>query len=228
MAAILRKNSKKELLVRILQGWLNRLGYLTTIDGIFGKETQKNLQAFQRDNKLAPDGKFGDATDEIMRRKIASLPNDRNPVVTEEETPWMTWLKAHIGEKEISGEKANPFITDLFRYTSLAGHPLATSDETAWCAALACAALEKFGYTSPNSAAAIKFDTYGTKSELKYGAILTFKRTGGSGRHVTFYVGRGHGEKLLCLGGNQSNMLKESLYSPEDLVEIRWPLRKSY
>jgi uncharacterized protein (TIGR02594 family) len=212
----------------MMQGWLTRLGYLTTIDGIFGKQTKKNLMAFQRDNSLEEDGKYGPITHEIMRQKIAALPKNNEPSpVDDGPTPWMSWLEANVGEKEIWGHKANPFITELFRYTSLKNHPLATSDETAWCAALACAALEKNGYSSPHSASAKSFDTYGTKlSEPKYGAILTFRREGGSGRHVTFYVGTDINGNLLCIGGNQSNMLRESLYSPSKLVEIRWPIKK--
>lgn len=144
----------------------------------------------------------------------------------ENETPWMDWLYSHIGETEIAGPIANPFIVDTFYYTSLKGDPLALDDSTAWCSALACAALEKNGYLSPHSAAAASFDNYGTDSTLKYGAILTFKRQGGSGRHVTFYVGTEPTGLLRCLGGNQANSLKESIYGADNLVSIKWPIKK--
>jgi len=140
------------------------------------------------------------------------------------ETPWMTWLEKNKGWHEVAGEEANPFIIDCFNYTSLKGNKLALSDETAWCAALACAALEKNGYLSPHSAAAIAFDNYGTNSTIKYGAILTFKRTGGSGRHVTFFVKEEFGY-LRCIGGNQKDALKESLFPKHDVMAIRWPVK---
>lgn len=141
-----------------------------------------------------------------------------------DETPWMTWLKVHLGETEIAGPIANPFIVDTFYYTSLKGDPLAQSDETAWCAAVACAALEKNGYVSPHSAAAIKFDNCGEACTLKYGAIMTFKRAGGSGRHVTFYVSESE-HYYRCLGGNQGNALREANFPKADLVAIRWPVK---
>lgn len=224
---MLKRGAKGEG-VSALQGSLTRLGYLTTIDGEFGPQTAENLKAFQADNSLKSDGIFGPLTEAVLSQKIAALPKSKEPTpVSNSETPWMDWLERNKGQKEIPGSKANPFIVDLFRYTSLRNHPMATSDETAWCAALACAALEKNGYKSPNSAAAAAFDKYGEESKLKYGAIVTFRRTGGSGRHVTFYVGTNSQGRLRCLGGNQGNALKESLYSKSELVSVRWPIKKT-
>lgn len=146
-----------------------------------------------------------------------------------EYTPWMDWLRRHDGEAEIEGGLANPFITSCFNYTTLKDDALAKSDETAWCAALACAALEINGYTSPRSASAASFDNYGTPlAKLRYGAILTFKRVGGSGRHVTFFEDLAPGGDLIyCRGGNQKNKLQVSLYEAADLRSIRWPIKKT-
>lgn len=210
-----------------LQHSLTLMGYLTKIDGDFGPKTEANLMSFQYDHSLKVDGIFGPLTEAVVIQKLRDLRKEVEPTpVSNSETPWMDWLERNKGQKEISGTKANPFIVDLFRYTSLRNHPLATSDETAWCAALACAALEKNGYDSPNSASAATFDKYGTETELKYGAILTFRRTGGSGRHVTFYVGTDFQGRIKCIGGNQSNSLKESVYDRSGLIAVRWPVKK--
>ena len=129
----------------------------------------------------------------------------------------MDWLERNKGQKEIPGHEANPFIVDLFRYTSLWGNDLSLSDETAWCAALACAALEKNGYMSPRSAAASAFKNFGVECEMKYGAILTFN-WGGGGKdvelidHVSFYSGKDVKGRIKCLGGNQSNTLRDSYF----------------
>lgn len=139
----------------------------------------------------------------------------------------MNWLWDNIGQAEISGGVANSFITDTFNYTTLKNHPLSLSDETAWCAALTCAALEKNGYLSTHSASAASYDTYGETSELVYGAIITLKRDGGSGRHVTFYVDTASTGHLYCIGGNQRNALRMSTYNMSDLRAIRWPMKKT-
>ncbi len=209
-----------------LQTNLTRVGYLTKIDGDFGDKTEANLMSFQYDNSLKVDGIYGNVTEKVMAQKILGVSNNAPTPVSNSETPWMDWVIRNKGQKEISGTRANPFIVDLFRYTSLSGHKLATSDETAWCAALVCAALEKNGYDSPRSASAASFDLYGTESELKYGAILTLKRHGGSGRHVTFYAGTDFQGRLKCIGGNQSDSLKESVFGRDGLVAVRWPVKR--
>ena len=140
------------------------------------------------------------------------------------ETPWMSWLEDNIGQKEVPGKDGNnPFITEMFNYTSLKGHPLALLDETAWCAACANAALVKNGFEGTNSAAASSFETCGQQiSKLKYGAIVVLKRANNR-RHVTFFVEYADDEHMTCLGGNQHNALDKSLYKIADMVAIRWP-----
>ena len=42
--------------VRVLQDFLTRAGFPTSVDGQFGPGTKKNVQAFQRAHQLTPDG----------------------------------------------------------------------------------------------------------------------------------------------------------------------------
>ena len=49
-------------LVRTVQEALSSLGYSLSVDGIFGTETRSQLEAFQRDHSLYPDGIAGPAT----------------------------------------------------------------------------------------------------------------------------------------------------------------------
>ena len=57
------KNGSKGVYVLILQDALNALGYPTkSLDGIFGPNTQKALQDFQRSNNLNADGICGCST----------------------------------------------------------------------------------------------------------------------------------------------------------------------
>ena len=212
--------------VKQLQHDLTRLGYWTKIDGDFGPKTHNSLVDFQHDNSLMNDGIYGPITAGVMNQRIAAIEVGNYPTpVSAGQTPWLDWLERNEGEKEIKGIKANPFIIDLFRYTSLKDHPLAQSDETAWCAACMCAALSKNGYQSPNSAAAASFDTYGEKSVLRRGAILTFPTNTGSHRHVTCFTGEEKNGLVECIGGNQGNKLKRSWYKKEDIEACRWPIK---
>lgn len=220
------KNGSSGKAVEDLQLNLSRLGYLTSVDGDFGSTTRDNLKAFQTDHSLKADGIYGSLTQDVMAKEIASLPKSKDPTpVDDSDTPWMTWLERNVGQKEIAGNKANQFIVDCFQYTSLANSRMALSDETAWCAALANAALRKSGFKGTNSAAAASFDKYGVALDKpKYGCIVTFKWEGGD-RHVTFYSGKNPQGRLDCLGGNQSNMLKHSFYPVACVVSYRWPVK---
>lgn len=212
--------------IKALQADLSRLGYLTNVDGWFGSTTLRNLKAFQRDHSLMPDGICGDLTMGVINQKINEInfPIKVPTPVSSGPTPWMDWLEANRGQKEIPGHEANQFIVDLFKYTSLANTQAALSDETAWCAACACAALAKNGFASPDSALAEDFDNYGTPCELKYGAIVTFRWFNGD-RHVSFYCGEDAWGRLKCLGGNQGDALKYSSFSKDDVKAVRWPIK---
>lgn len=198
-----------------IQQRLNIHGFAVTVDGEFGPKTKAAVKAFQGFMGLPADGEVGPVTAKWLKA---------DPVKVERpsgDAPWMKWVEANIGQKEISGSKHNPFIVDLFKYTTYK----TSTDETPWCAAFVCAALEKAGYKSTRSAAAASFDKYGTRSDLKYGAILTFHRSGGSGRHVTFFHSFDKNGDIIALGGNQSDQLKKSVYPKSRLVACRWPVK---
>lgn len=63
---IMKRGSKGEV-VKLLQGRLADLGYFPgQVDGDFGSRTEAALLAFQADNDLTKDGKFGPLTREVM------------------------------------------------------------------------------------------------------------------------------------------------------------------
>lgn len=64
--------------VRKLQNRLIELGYHLSYgaDGIFGKETEKAVRAFQNDVGIKVDGLVGDKTKEHLRRKYENVGND--------------------------------------------------------------------------------------------------------------------------------------------------------
>lgn len=87
-------------------------------------------------------------------------------------TPWLDWLKKHIGEKEWTGSSPSAFVEECFKHTNYG--PLHGSTPAS-CAATLCAALEESGYRSTKSAAALSFAKYGDPCDLKEGAIIVFE-----------------------------------------------------
>lgn len=136
--------------------------------------------------------------------------------------PWLDYMKTHIGEHEFYGpDNNNPFILALFTHTSYK----ALTDETPWCAAAACTALEETGFQSPHRADAISFKEYGTPCELTPGCIVVLEREDG-GHHVTFCNNVIDPYLFAGLGGNQSDMIKYSAFRRDKIIATRWPIKK--
>jgi uncharacterized protein (TIGR02594 family) len=149
-------------------------------------------------------------------------------ITAEDISPWLTWLIKHQGQKEIPGVKHNLWIVNLFKFTSYKTN----KDETPWCAACINAALNLTGYKGTNSAAAASFDKYGTETTLKPGAIITVRHANG-GRHVTCLHHIVDKHNIACIGGNQNNQVKISVYNisgnakgHDELMGCRWPVKK--
>lgn len=199
---------------------------------MFSQDEIKRIQTKLNEKlvkKLSVDGDAGPLTKtalfNFMGIKADANPStvvvaQPSPIYTPKgDAPWMEWIKPHIGEKEIYGSKDNPFIMDLYPD----GNYPQQHDEVPWCACLANAALKRTGFKGTNSAAAKSFDGYGTKCELKYGAVVTLRHKSG-GRHVTFFVRLDSNGNMVCLGGNQGNALKESTFPRSELVWCGWPV----
>jgi peptidoglycan hydrolase-like protein with peptidoglycan-binding domain len=58
--------------VRVLQDFLTRGGFPTTIDGQFGPATKRNVVAFQRAQSMTPDGVVSFAVAHALRRAVAA------------------------------------------------------------------------------------------------------------------------------------------------------------
>jgi uncharacterized protein (TIGR02594 family) len=134
------------------------------------------------------------------------------------ELPWIAAARRAIGQREIVGTRHNPLVLKM--WTRIRA-PF-TDDETPWCAAFVGSCLEEVGIRSTRSARALSYATFG--SGLKgpmYGCIAVKQRKGGG--HVTFVVGKTKAGNLLCLGGNQNNMVMISEYAPDVFTAFRWP-----
>jgi uncharacterized protein (TIGR02594 family) len=134
------------------------------------------------------------------------------------------------GIMEVKGVEAHPTILSFFNHTTLKGHKLALSDETAWCSAFICAVMEQCGIRSTKSAAAASWKGWGEHCEpLRIGTIVVFNRvdkTNKNAAHVGLFAGIPDPEKpsMAVLGGNQNNRVCTKLYPFSDLVASRWPI----
>ena len=210
-----------------LQKSLNKFGYKLTEDGKFGPVTDGAVRDFQAKHGLTVDGIAGPFTLQALVFIVPTLP----PVIVHGETPWMDWMKAREGWTEFDHDK------ELSAYWKYAGLPQFTTvigTEHAWCAMTINAALHDTGYKGNNRADAASFRTYGTPCDYIYGAILSMRHVSGN-NHVTFFAGwQDEAAKLAyCLGGNQSNALKVSVFNlsgnKNDHDEViggpRWPVK---
>lgn len=140
------------------------------------------------------------------------------------ELPWMKEAKSLIGEREIVGSKHNLKILSWLKRLRAAW----ANDETPWCGTYVAHCLDVAGIKPPKHwYRALDYLNYrNTLPKPAYGCIAVKKRKGGG--HVCFVAGRDKTTgKLVCLGGNQNNMVCYALYDEADFV-FKWYGMHSY
>lgn len=129
------------------------------------------------------------------------------------EAPWMVTAKEELGEKEVSGAKANKQILAYFKASKFWG----TDDSggaNAWCGSFMAWVMKENSYTPPSNAFRAKeWKNFGKVITTPvYGAIGIKSRTGGG--HVSFIVGKSKDDKYYyMLGGNQSDEVNITKYT---------------
>lgn len=143
------------------------------------------------------------------------------------EPKWLERAKADLaaGVKELPGKKGHPRIIEMYDNAGLAH---GNDDAESWCGCAVGTWLKEAGYPTPlNFYGAKQFETYGTPTAFKPGAIAIFYRTElrerDWRRHVTIAVEETP-THYVCLGGNQGNAVKLSKYPKRDLSAMRWPV----
>ena len=58
--------------VKVLQSWLSKMGFATSIDGSFGRNTRWNLRRFEQAKSLQIDGVLSPTDAQMMRRAMAA------------------------------------------------------------------------------------------------------------------------------------------------------------
>jgi hypothetical protein len=59
--------------VKVLQSWLTRMGFDTSVDGVFGSGTRRAVRRFERHEQLRVDGVVSRSEEALMRRRIGAL-----------------------------------------------------------------------------------------------------------------------------------------------------------
>lgn len=161
------------------------------------------------------------------------MTNQNNP-----DLPWMVEAVKWVGLKEVKGVQHNPTIIEWLVKLGAWWR----DDETAWCGVFVAHCLQVAGFTrgtfnsrAKGSAKSIKPFTYpfnwygageyriegGNKLEKPcYGCIAVKKRNGGN--HVTFVAGQTKDGRLICIGGNQSDMVNYAIYKKSDFDAFMW------
>ena len=135
------------------------------------------------------------------------------------ELDWIAEARKHIGLKEIKGLKHNTTIAKWL----VALKAWWTDDETPWCGVYVAHCLKTAGVRYPKHwYRALDYLNYGSKlKKPAYGCVAVKTRSGGG--HVCFVVGRDKTSgKLVCLGGNQSDMVCFALYRESDFEAFMW------
>lgn len=134
------------------------------------------------------------------------------------ELDWIATGKQYVGVREVKGARHNPNIQMMLKYLGAWW----TDDETPWCGVFTAYCLKKNGIVIPKHwYRALDYKNYGAKlSKPCYGCIAIKTRKGGG--HVAFVVGKTKDGRLVCLGGNQNDMVCYAVYKASDFEEFRW------
>lgn len=128
---------------------------------------------------------------------------------------WLLIARQEIGVHENSAPgQDNPRILEYLESTTYDGR---LTDEVPWCSAFVNWCVTKAGLQGTNSASASSWLNWGQKlDQPRLGCITVFNH------HVGFYAGAA-GDRLLLLGGNQSNAVNTEHKDPGDGPAYRWP-----
>ena len=134
------------------------------------------------------------------------------------ELSWIAEARKYVGQKEIKGSKHNPLFLSWLKKLKAWW----ANDESAWCGLYIAHCLETAKVAYPKHwYRALDYLNYGTRLiQPAYGCVAVKTRKGGG--HVCFVVGQTKEGKLVCLGGNQNDMVCYALYDKEDFEAFMW------
>lgn len=134
------------------------------------------------------------------------------------ELAWIAEARKHIGLREVKGSKHNPIILSWLDKLKAWWY----EDESAWCGTYVAHCLSAANIPIPKHwYRALDYMKSGTRLiRPAYGCVAVKQRKGGG--HVCFVVGQTKEGKLVCLGGNQNDMVCFAIYNKADFDAFMW------
>lgn len=172
---------------------------------------------YKNDNPEAPDGNFAEGFKRLEPFK-AELTGVKTEVKQESKLPPIVLAIQDLGIKEVRGGE-NPKIV---QYSKDVGHSWVKEDEVAWCAAFVGSCLERAGIRSTRLLNARSYLNWNQPTSTpKTGDIAVFSRGSNPAEgHVAFFL-RDEGDKVIVLGGNQSDSVSVQGYPRSSLLGFR-------
>lgn len=146
------------------------------------------------------------------------------PSISAPKPGWISIAEEELGEAEIDGKKHNPRILEYHATTSRA-----KKDESAWCASFVNWVLTQSGYEGAGSAWSHAWKIWGdglSKPAVGSVAFIDWGKVdpnkNGYG-HVGFVVGRTAKNRIVLLGGNQSDQVRYTAFKESHIQAYRVP-----
>jgi len=207
LGAPLHKGADEAAIDRMIRSWRDEPKHEKYF--VFDKPSTRGSQ------RLAP----GDPRVRQAAGQLASVPKDIAPIAIAKQlidkipqNERMEWP----ADKPGSLQPANPLIIAFFAATKTDPWK---GDQTAWCAAFACWALQHAGMAHPGNAGSRSFRTWSTESKApRKGDIAVFvNKIDPIFGHVGFFDGYVDDSKksMFLVGGNQSNQLNTKKWDVE-------------
>jgi uncharacterized protein (TIGR02594 family) len=134
--------------------------------------------------------------------------------------PWIVAGKKYVGLREIPGPRHDSTIVMWLKKLNAWW----TDDETPWCGVFVAHCMQSCNLKTPKYWMRAKDWNEGWGVKLKnpiVGCVVVFERKGGG--HVGFVLGETSDDRLVVLGGNQSNMVNIAKFDKSRVVGYYWP-----
>jgi len=209
--------------VLVLQKKLQTIGYtITSIDGVFGRETERAVAEFQRDNEMKITGVVNNATWRALKKaKERKWGTDVKPPVTIEkdnDATVTTPAKNYVpnGKKILSKSKVNDIIATAKKYI---GSPYVfggTTPKGFDCSGFLQYVFAKNGINIPRTADEQYYLGEKTKSvkQLVPGDLVFFTTYEAGASHCGIYLGGNNFIHTSSSKGVRIDSLKDDYWSP--------------
>jgi uncharacterized protein (TIGR02594 family) len=200
-----------------------RQAYEERYGTIEGKTTIKEIDDVLRNEHYKP------GAVQLFKGKCNDVVEEKKKETDGERAPWMklAWIEEAKNLKETGKNKEIQKFFEGTPYEKSMKDGTDNEKDVAWCAAFINWIMIKYGYKGINGYDAVRALKWANWDEGKdlgkpvYGAIAVKKRSGGG--HVGFVAGK-QGNKVIILGGNQSQKLHCVPYNVSDYFAYLVPL----